>query len=990
LAQLAQLFSQQEGMQQPQLEDTQQEGMQQPQLEDTQQEGMQQPQFEDTQQEGQSYQTPSDTADVQNNSSDENELQNNNNSEVNADPVSKNTQGIKDDEGSIFHESFEELTNEEKFKNNFKNNDITKQSLFDCYKKALSKERDYSCVLINLPEEAKNKFKSIQVQIDEVDVYTEDDHGLEDQPHVTALYGIHEQDFDKVQDKIDFQGPVYLQVNWGKLGVFSNDKYDVLHATCELTDSLGELNQYLKDTFEYTSAHPVYNPHCTIAYLKKGKGVKYKKLGDGIQSTMFDVELVTFSDSASVHKDLVLKKKEKKAYADLKVNPPDTRLKKMDADQIQQYVQAYDVEKQKYEQKKNPYGLLTATALGVGGLGAASLYGANQAGKLHDNFITPEDMSRLKYLEDGKVPWTKDQDFSRIIKDYSDRSATATRIRIFDQPVEAVLKPLATWYERITDFRTPQHQPTKIKEFAKKIEEAMRTDMWDDVNSPIHYRRFSEGPATGYLHYMQELINTPDAVGGYGAGFKFGGPYTALNTDASALQKNLAGLDIDNMKLDKDSFLALPQSIQDVLLGIDKVIKKNKMQYLLGGKEIDPSYAKSVLKQLQSTIGGLDVSQLNQSTSQNYLNKVKAYADELATQAGAQQGVASFTIPINKFDQVKFNQQKDVLSKLDDYIGSKGDSSTLAFKKLLDFDAGLKVQNEGVQYAGIAKDLRTFMEKQPFETAKKYLTYGGLGLAGVGLGLYGAKKYVEHRDKKKTMKKESMEKIAVNWTKVLTGVGYAPGAVMGSDKLVESVKENGLPNSAQDVKDYGHGIFDVASNALLYNPVTLALGLHGLTSRNTAARNQSLIDLVGQKAIGGGGVALSNYLNRDDLIKEQIKSETLSAKAQEAAATIAAGASSKMIESSGKLNDILAGLGIGAGVLGAGALGYHAYHDKQKRDNPDKVIMQQTKQPTFRVKLNNPLRPSSYDPELEIPTEFLPASHQQKIRARLRDASRYL
>jgi 2'-5' RNA ligase len=131
---------------------------------------------------------------------------------------------------------------------------------------------DYGCVMLyfNFPEMEK-----IHTLIDPVDIYTEEgdrSYGLEDEPHTTLLYGLHEgvsdQDIKNVLGKFEF-GPCIIQ----NASTFNNEKYDVLKFDVK-GDNLHEANEELKK-YPYTSNFPDYHPHMTIAYLKPGKAKKY-------------------------------------------------------------------------------------------------------------------------------------------------------------------------------------------------------------------------------------------------------------------------------------------------------------------------------------------------------------------------------------------------------------------------------------------------------------------------------------------------------------------------------------------------------------------------------------------------------------------------------------------------------------------------------------------------------------------------------------------
>lgn len=140
---------------------------------------------------------------------------------------------------------------------------------------------DYGCAMVffKFPEMFK-----IHNKINPDDLYTEeedDSFGLDDEPHVTLLYGLHDNvstdDVVSVLDKFTF-----YTCNVHNPSLFKNDKYEVLKY--DVTgDSLQEINEELTK-FPHTTNYPDYHPHMTIGYLKKGKGQKYvdmlKKYGD--------------------------------------------------------------------------------------------------------------------------------------------------------------------------------------------------------------------------------------------------------------------------------------------------------------------------------------------------------------------------------------------------------------------------------------------------------------------------------------------------------------------------------------------------------------------------------------------------------------------------------------------------------------------------------------------------------------------------------------
>jgi 2'-5' RNA ligase len=123
-------------------------------------------------------------------------------------------------------------------------------------------------------EDFKNSLKEIQNQIDKEDLYNEEGYGLETEPHITVLYGIHEQDPVIVKQSLDL---VPVEYELTGLSLFENEKYDVLKCTVESED-LKKLNKKCCELLEFTNDYPDYIPHLTVAYLNPGMGKKYLKM----------------------------------------------------------------------------------------------------------------------------------------------------------------------------------------------------------------------------------------------------------------------------------------------------------------------------------------------------------------------------------------------------------------------------------------------------------------------------------------------------------------------------------------------------------------------------------------------------------------------------------------------------------------------------------------------------------------------------------------
>jgi 2'-5' RNA ligase len=135
----------------------------------------------------------------------------------------------------------------------------------------------YGCAMLyfDFPQ-----MKEIHDQIEEGDLYTEEEdrtYGLEDEPHCTLLYGLHDDvTLDQIKEVVGkFK---FDKLKLHNASLFEN-QYDVLKFDVQ-GDSLKECNEALTD-LPHTNDFPDYHPHATIAYIKKGIGEKYtKKLKD--------------------------------------------------------------------------------------------------------------------------------------------------------------------------------------------------------------------------------------------------------------------------------------------------------------------------------------------------------------------------------------------------------------------------------------------------------------------------------------------------------------------------------------------------------------------------------------------------------------------------------------------------------------------------------------------------------------------------------------
>ncbi len=126
--------------------------------------------------------------------------------------------------------------------------------------------------------------------VDEADLA---DDGFEDDPHVTVLFGLHEEEVQatEVQEVLATTSPLRVMVE--EISLFENDEYDVVKYTIPQEKELLRLREQLLE-FPSTVTFPDYCPHMTIAYVKKGCGKKYAGKLEKPFEVVFDTAVYSF------------------------------------------------------------------------------------------------------------------------------------------------------------------------------------------------------------------------------------------------------------------------------------------------------------------------------------------------------------------------------------------------------------------------------------------------------------------------------------------------------------------------------------------------------------------------------------------------------------------------------------------------------------------------------------------------------------------------
>lgn len=142
-------------------------------------------------------------------------------------------------------------------------------------------KNEYGCLMIQYDIPWWNKFVSV---IDKNDLYDMPGFGIEFEPHVTILYGFHDDvSFNSIKkyiDKINIPVQITMNVvssfNNVASDFYNNDSYDVLKFDI-VSPVLHKLNNFFKK-LPNTNTFKEYHPHMTIAYLLPGKALRYETI----------------------------------------------------------------------------------------------------------------------------------------------------------------------------------------------------------------------------------------------------------------------------------------------------------------------------------------------------------------------------------------------------------------------------------------------------------------------------------------------------------------------------------------------------------------------------------------------------------------------------------------------------------------------------------------------------------------------------------------
>lgn len=122
---------------------------------------------------------------------------------------------------------------------------------------------EFACVLLEVPENVQRAVCILANDIDP-DIINVDEGGIEDNPHITVLYGVN----DNLELNKYFSKPFLVKTDT-KISYFDNDTTTVAKVDI-ISPELKDIHLLMKSKESNQDSHEYYHPHMTIAYLKKG------------------------------------------------------------------------------------------------------------------------------------------------------------------------------------------------------------------------------------------------------------------------------------------------------------------------------------------------------------------------------------------------------------------------------------------------------------------------------------------------------------------------------------------------------------------------------------------------------------------------------------------------------------------------------------------------------------------------------------------------
>lgn len=155
---------------------------------------------------------------------------------------------------------------------------------------------DYQSTQLDIPADIAKDVTGFAAKIPDEQISVDPDDptiGREKAPHITVAYGLSKDVTEEmIREVIADQKPI--EVTLGKTSIFENEKYDVLKVDVT-SPELTAINKRIEDELGLPGkTFDGYEPHITIAYLKKGEGQQYA--GDAsLEGKKITLDTLTFS-----------------------------------------------------------------------------------------------------------------------------------------------------------------------------------------------------------------------------------------------------------------------------------------------------------------------------------------------------------------------------------------------------------------------------------------------------------------------------------------------------------------------------------------------------------------------------------------------------------------------------------------------------------------------------------------------------------------------
>jgi len=142
------------------------------------------------------------------------------------------------------------------------------------YKEAVNRDFSYGWTAVEMDKNLTNKIVNWgRRNISDEEIYDKKGFGREVESHITLKYGLVTENLKMVKELL--KDEKIIKAKLGKIGYFSkNPLFDVCIIRIDSPD-LHRINKIISDNLVTEDSFPVYQPHCTIAYMKKGEAHKY-------------------------------------------------------------------------------------------------------------------------------------------------------------------------------------------------------------------------------------------------------------------------------------------------------------------------------------------------------------------------------------------------------------------------------------------------------------------------------------------------------------------------------------------------------------------------------------------------------------------------------------------------------------------------------------------------------------------------------------------